>query len=95
MPPSGGNQFILDLLAKSVAKVNSLGLKRETQEKAGNLLTSSGVKRGKVEDIEDKDHSTDAIVFAGLPHWSQLYHPSNYQLLLFKSFYKGFWGSTT
>ena len=32
MPPSGDSQFILDLLAKSVAKVNSQGEKRKIHE---------------------------------------------------------------
>ena len=61
MPPSGDSQFVLDLLAKSVVKVNKQGVKEETQEETGKLLTSAGVKKRKIEDSDDVKHTKKGL----------------------------------
>ena len=58
MPPS--SQLILDLLAKSVARVNSQGEKRGIQE-AGEGCNTNDIKKRKIKNSEDEESTEKAL----------------------------------
>ena len=53
MPPS--SQLILDLLAKSVAKLNSQGGKREIRDEAGEGCNTHCMKKSMIEKYESEE----------------------------------------
>ena len=61
MPPSGDSQFILDLLAKSVAKVNSQGGKREIHKEVFKASPTVGTNNWKPSENEHTKNVKKAL----------------------------------